>query len=128
MGYKALKIEVTGEEPASDAGTNVEILENKFYKIVINKATGAISSLYDKELNQELADGQNPYNIGQAVRETSVKRDIPPFTRTSVSNVRVDEGTDGPVWESVKISADLPGCEQGIENLPKGIQTGDPSL
>ena len=76
---------------------------------------------YDKELNQELADAQNPWNIGQAVRETSVKRDIPPFTRVSVSNVRVDAGTDGPVWESLRISADLPGCEQGIADLPKGI-------
>ncbi len=121
MGYKALKIEVVEQEPPSVTGTNVEILENRFYKIVINKSTGAISSLYDKELNQELSDGQNPYNIGQAVRETSVKRDIPPFTRTSVSNVRIDGGTNGPVWESIKISADLPGCEQGIENLPKGI-------
>jgi alpha-mannosidase len=121
LGYKALKIEVTGQEPAADAGSEVEILENKFYKIAINKATGAISSLYDKELNQELADGQNPWNIGQAVRETSVKRDIPPFTRVSVSNVRVDAGTDGPVWESLRISADLPGCEQGIDGLPKGI-------
>ena len=49
--------------------TNVEVLENKFYKIVIDKTTGSISSLFDKELNQELADGQNPYNIGQPVQE-----------------------------------------------------------
>jgi alpha-mannosidase len=121
LGYKALKIEVAGEEPASDAGKNVEVLENQYYKIVINKLTGSISSLYDKELKQELADRQNPYNIGQAIRETSEKRDLPPFTRTSVTNIRIDEGTNGPVWESVKISADLPGCETGIENLPKGI-------
>ena len=79
MGYKALKIEVSGEEPATVAGTNEEILENKFYRLVINKATGSISSLFDKELNRELADKENPYNIGQAIRETSVKRDIPPF-------------------------------------------------
>ena len=86
---------------------------------MINKATGSISSLFDKELNQELADRQNPYNIGQAVRETSVKRDIPPFTRTSVSNVRIDKGMNGPVWESVKISADLPGFEAGDRRSAK---------
>ena len=81
------------------------MLENKFYKLVINKATGAISSLYDKELNQELADGQNPYNIGQPVRETSEKRDIPPFTRTlSIKYQRLIKVLNGPVWESVKIS------------------------
>jgi len=121
LGYKALKIELSDGEPAKDDGTKTEILENSFYKVVINKNTGAISSLFDKELNQELADGSNPFNIGQPVRETSAKRDLPPFTRTSVSNVRVDAGISGPVWESVSISADLPGCEQGIENLPKGI-------
>jgi alpha-mannosidase len=121
LGYKALKIELSDVEPAKEDGTNTEILENSFYKVVINKNTGAISSLFDKELNQELADGTNPFNVGQPVRETSAKRDLPPFTRTSVSNVRVDAGINGPVWESVRISADLPGCEQGIENLPKGI-------
>ena len=40
MGYKALKIEVLGQAAPAEAGTNVEVLENKFYKIVINKATG----------------------------------------------------------------------------------------
>ncbi len=122
MGYKALKIEVTPQEPVAETGTNTEILENSFYKIVLNKATGSISSLYDKELKQELADGQNPYNIGQPVRETSVKRDIPPFNHTSVSNVKIEKGVNGPVWESVKIAADLPGFEKGSEGSPKGIE------
>lgn len=122
MGYKALKIEVTGEEPQPVTGTGTETLENRFYKIVINKKTGAISTLYDKELGQELADKQNPYDIGQPVHETSVKRDIPPFTRTSVSNVRVEKGINGPVWERVKISADLQGCEEGKAGSPRGIE------
>ena len=122
MGYKALKIEISSEEPDSFAGKNEEILENKFYKITINKETGAINSLYDKELDQELADAKNPYNIGQPVRETSEKRDTPPFTRTSVFNVRIDRETDGPVWESVRIASDIAGCEPGIEDLPKGIE------
>jgi alpha-mannosidase len=122
MGYKALKIEVSAQEPAADAGSNTEILENQFYKIVVNKTTGAISSLYDKELNQELADGQNPYNIGQTVRETSEKRDIAPFIHATVSNVKIDKGINGPVWESIKIAADMAGLEKGKENSPKGLE------
>jgi len=50
-----------------------------FYKLVIDKPTGSISSLYDKELKQELYDPQNPYKLGQPVRETSEKRDVSPF-------------------------------------------------
>lgn len=122
MGYKALKIELTDQEATADTGTNVEVLENKFYKIVIDKVTGSISSLFDKELNQELADDQNPYYIGQPVRETSEKRDVAPFIHKSVSNIRIDKGTNGTVWESVRITSDLEGFEKGTEGSPKGIE------
>jgi hypothetical protein len=122
MGYKALKIEVTEQSAPVETGTNVEVLENKYYKLVIDKGTGSISSLFDKELNQELADGQNPYDIGQPVRETLMNRRQMTATQTTVSNVRVDAGTNGPVWESVKISSDLDGFEKGTEGSPRGIE------
>ena len=123
MGYKALKVEVSTEPAPKEISSGTEVLENRFYKLVINKTTGSISSLFDKELNQELIDSQNPYNIGQPVRETSAKRDVSPFIRTTVSNVKVDKGINGNIWESVKISADLEGFEKGTEGSPKGIET-----
>jgi alpha-mannosidase len=122
MGYKALKIEVTGQEATADAGKNVEVLENRFYRLVINKVTGSVSSLFDKALGLELIDAQNPYNIGQLVRETSAKRDVAPFIHTTVSNVKVDAGTNGTVWESVRIASDLDGFEKGTDGSPKGIE------
>ena len=122
MGYKALKIEVSGQAASDEAGTNVEVLENKFYKLVIDKTTGSIKSMLDKELNQELVDAQNSYNIGQLVKETSAKRDIAPFIHTTVSNVKVEAGTNGPVWESVRIASDLEGFEKGTEGSPKGVE------
>jgi len=124
LGYKALKIDVT-EEPASaetETASNAEVLDNRFYKVVIDKATGAISSLFDKELDQELLDPKNPCHIGQLVHETSEKRDdVPPFVRTTVSNVKIEKGVNGAVWESIKISSDLDGFEKGTEGAPKGI-------
>jgi alpha-mannosidase len=123
LGYKALKIELTND-PASEkteADSYTEVLENSFYKLVIDKSTGAISSLFDKDLEQELADPNNPYHIGQPVRETSEKRDVPPFIRTTVSNVKVEKGVNGAVWESIKISSDIDGFEKGTEGEPKGI-------
>jgi alpha-mannosidase len=122
LGYKALKIELSDQDVATEAVANVEVLENKFYKIVINKATGSITSLFDKELNLDLADGKNAYNIGQPVRETSDKRDVPPFIHKSVSNVKIDKGTNGLVWESVSIASDLEGFEKGTAGSPKGIE------
>jgi len=122
MGVKALKIELLDQKATAVTGVNTEVLENKFYKIIINKKTGAVSSLFDKELNQELADGQNPYNIGQPVKETSKERDVPPFTRTSASNVKIDKGINGAIWESVRITMDLEGFEKGTEGSPQGIE------
>ena len=122
MGYKALKIDSGDQEIKPDPASNNEVLENDFYKLVINKKTGGISSLYDKDLNQELADNKNIYNIGQPVKETTAKRDdSAPYIRTTVSNVKIDRGVNGNVWESVKISSDLEGFEKGNPNAPKGI-------
>jgi len=121
MGYKALKMVSGDEEMKAEPVTSSEVLENNFYKVVIDKLTGAISSLYDKELSQELADSQNPYHIGQPVKETSKDRDTAPFIHTTVSNVKIGNGVNGQVWESVKIASDLEGFEKGGEGAPKGI-------
>jgi hypothetical protein len=132
MGYKALKIEVTEESPSPEVNSGTEILENKFYKLMIDKNTGSISSLYDKELKHELVDGENQYKIGQPVRETTTKRgetvapfrvnvDVAPYIRTTTSNVKVDKGVNGPIWKSVNISSDLDGYEKGAVGTPKGI-------
>jgi alpha-mannosidase len=122
MGYKAFKVEVLEQPATVEDATNTEVLENRFYRLTINKATGSINSLFDKELNQDLIDKQNPYNIGQLVRETSAKRDIAPFIHTTVSNVKVEAGTNGSVWESVRVASDLEGFEKGTVGAPKGIE------
>ncbi|OFY51143.1 MAG: hypothetical protein A2X22_09570 [Bacteroidetes bacterium GWF2_49_14] len=122
MGVKTLKIEVLDQMPTAGTAVNSEVLENQFYKIIINKKTGAVSSLFDKELNLELADSQNPYNIGQPVRETSSERDVPPYQHTSVSNVKLDKGINGEIWESIRIAMDLEGCEKGTAGSPKGVE------
>ena len=122
---KHLKIEVAVEKAGSETVTNIEVLENRFYKLVVDKATGSISSLFDKELNHELLDGDNPYNIGQLVRETTAERNARPektgfiLNHTTVSNIKVDKGVNGPVWESIKISFDLDGYEKGTEGSPR---------
>ena len=122
LGVKTLKIEVADlasvpEIPAAQT----EVLQNQFYKLILDKSSGAISSLYDKELQRELIDPQNPWKIGQAIHETMPNRNTYKPTHTSVSNVKLETGTNGNVWESVKITADLAGMDKGTENSPKGL-------
>ena len=120
LGYKALKIEVSNE-PDTKANDNLitEILENAYYKIVIDKSTGALSSLIDKELNQEIVDSQNPWKLGQLIRETLPDRRKMIPSHSSVSNVKVEHGTNGSVWESIRIAADMDGLKRGKTMRPK---------
>lgn len=124
MGYKALKIEVKNEPEIkeNENNTTVEVLENGYYKIVIDKSTGAINSLVDKELNQEIVDSQNSWKLGQLIRETLPDRDKMTPAHSTVSNIKVEPGTDGPVWKSIRITADMDGFEKGKENAPKGLE------
>lgn len=122
LGYKALKIEPVAEPVTDNSGPVTEVLENDFYRLTVGRNSGGISSLFDKELSQELVDPDNPYHIGQLVHETSEKRDVPPFVRTTVSNVKIERGSNGAVWKSIKISSDLEGFETGTPDSPQGIE------
>lgn len=124
LGFKAFRIEITNDSAKTDKEkkNNVEVLENEFYKIVIDKSTGAISSLFDKELNQEFVDPKNLWKLGQLVHEVLPNRDKFTPTRSSVSNIKIEYGTNGQVWESIKINADLEGFEKGETNAPKGLE------
>ena len=123
LGVKTLKIEVSEADPAKPAlATQTETLQNQFYKLVIDKQTGAISSLFDKELNLDLVDTQNPWKIGQAIHEALPKRDKYELSHSTVSEVSVERGTNGQVWESIKIAAELAGTDKGTDKSPKGIE------
>jgi hypothetical protein len=123
LGVKALKIDVS-EEPAipdNHNGPGVETLENRFYRVRIDKVTGALNSLFDKELGRELIDPENPYKLGQLVRETLPDREKLNPSHTTVTAVKVERGEEGQVWESIHIRADLKGFEKGTGNDPGGI-------
>ena len=122
LGVKTLKIDIADQPPVQNSpATQTEVLQNQYYKLVIDKATGAISSLYDKELQRDLIDSQNPWKMGQAIHETMSDRNTYKPSHTSVSNVKIEASANGNVWESIKITADLAGMDKGPENSPKGL-------
>jgi alpha-mannosidase len=124
FGWKVFRIEPGGQIDGGKlgAGGNVGSIESPFYKLVIDRATGAISSMYDKELKRELADPRNPWKVGQVVRETIPNRDTLQPSHSTVSNVRIVNGADGQVWESIRVSADMEGLEKGTAGAPKGME------
>jgi len=69
MGYRSYRLVPTGKErPApSDGFTDACHLENAFYRLVIDAATGAITSLLDQELGAELVDSEAPHGFGSLI-------------------------------------------------------------
>jgi hypothetical protein len=123
MGVKTLKIEIADQLPDQPAeATKSGELENQFYRLTVDPVTGSISTLFDKDMNLELIDPANPWKIGQAIHETMPDRNKYNISHTSVSKVKIGKGTNGNVWESITIKADLAGMDQGTEKEPGGLE------
>ncbi|MCE1198727.1 MAG: hypothetical protein LWW85_07150 [Marinilabiliales bacterium] len=117
MGAKPLMIErISNAREQVKAESSTEKLENKFYRIVLDKSTGCIASLYDKELQKELVDGNNPWKAAQPIHETMDNRDSYKTTHETLSHVKMESGIEGEVWKSIKLAATLKGMgDQGIQ-------------
>lgn len=125
LGFKALKIdvsEVKKQVTELAKNENTETLENQYFRITIDKKTGGIKEFFDKELQENLYDAENPYFIGQPVRETLESRNKMVPSHSTVFNVNVEPGVTGDVWKSIKIAADLAGFTKGKDGEPQGIQ------
>lgn len=116
---------LTGIQTAATTpeSANAETLENKYYRIQIDKATGGITSLFDKELGQELADPQQAWKIGQPVRETLPARNKLEPSHTTVQTVTVGEKKLGPVWTSISLQSEMQGYRPSAKGTPGGIRT-----
>ena len=74
MGYKLFAIrpvnaEASGSTKDATPGAETKRLngitfENGFYRVTVDSESGALSSIWDKDLAQEIVDSTNPYRFG----------------------------------------------------------------
>jgi len=93
-------------------------IENEFYKIVLDPASGAIRSIIDKEAKAEYVDPSSPYKLNQYVYENPEggrpavdnmqKRAV--FKRASPTSAKISPGLQGPLTSSLIAKATAPGC------------------
>ncbi len=114
MACKILRLEAGDKQRAKEPAAKATVsLENVFYKLTLDPGKGSIQSLLDKETGAELIDPGANWGFGQCVYETMpVNREMKPevFKRTAWRNVKVSPGAIGPIWHSLRLSADLEGC------------------
>jgi hypothetical protein len=110
-------------------------LENDYYRVEVDPATGGLKSVYDKESKRDLVDGSAPYSLNQYVYENPeggrkavddmTKRAV--FRRASPAGSKTGPGLIGPVVSSLKIRSQAPGT-LGLDSeviLYKGLKRLD---
>jgi hypothetical protein len=65
VGYKAYALKETKAESPTPQATAEGTMENQYYRVVLDPASGAVKSIFDKELNKELVNASSPYRFGQ---------------------------------------------------------------
>lgn len=65
VGYKCFSIAYGKVGEPETQKSNEETAENPFYRIKVDVSSGALASVYDKQLQRELVDAKSPYKFGQ---------------------------------------------------------------
>lgn len=65
LGYKLYSVQPAQQQPAgSESAPARNVVENRFYRLTLDPSSGAIASMFDKELGKELIDQKSPYKFG----------------------------------------------------------------
>ncbi|MCS7221977.1 MAG: glycoside hydrolase family 38 C-terminal domain-containing protein [Anaerolineae bacterium] len=114
LGYKTYRIVPMTQSPRFESSLIVgeHWLENRFYRITLDPESGAVSSIFDKELQREWVDVEAPYGFNQLVARW-------PETGEMATPVRsiVYRGESGPVCASLIVKGDAPGCPQRMQEI-----------
>lgn len=70
VGYKAYAIKSAPEAPEASPENTEGVIENQYYRVALDAATGAVKSVFDKELNQELVNSSSPYRFNHYLYAT----------------------------------------------------------
>lgn len=71
LGYKVFSVIPSSVPPTVPRPEAIRtVLENRFYKITLDAASGSIRSIWDKTLDRELVNTASPYRFGQYVYVT----------------------------------------------------------
>ena len=123
LGYQTYRIVTGTASRQSEASFEpADTLQNAFYRLVLDRSTGGVKSLYDKELKRELLDPQSPWQLGQFIYERPSDRRpmeelrLGEHKRTSLRNVAVKAGVDGPIWQTLVLTGTSDGftTDKGI--------------
>ena len=100
VGYKCFRITYEKQGSPPTTPSNDKTLENNFYRITIDDSTGAVASIYDKQLQREIVDSGSPYKFGQYLYVTGGDGNtqmINPFPALAPGQLTIHPASQGKV-------------------------------
>jgi len=117
FSYKIFRIRVNNEPAVMAPVVPTEnVLENEFYKLKVDGQSGAITSIFDKEMKLELVGTGMEWGFGQIIYERLGNRNqleqlrLDDYSRNAWKDITVSGITKGPVWNSITVSGEVDGC------------------
>ncbi|HID10268.1 MAG TPA: hypothetical protein EYP17_03080, partial [Candidatus Latescibacteria bacterium] len=114
VGYKTYRIVPAGVE--ENFATSVKVgdttIENRFFKVFLDLETGAIVSIYDKELGREVVDRNAPHRLGQFVARWAESG-----KEEGLKSSKMTKGELGPVYGSLRVRGEGPGCPAIVQEV-----------
>jgi hypothetical protein len=65
LGYRAYALKPTPQTPPEPPASAESTFENQYYRVALDPESGAVKSIFDKELNKELVNASSPYRFNQ---------------------------------------------------------------
>ena len=111
FGYKTYAIGrggAPGEAPAGELKAGGAVLENRFYRVTFDRATGAVTSIFDKELGRELVDASAPHRFNQLIYDHRVSKTGTLGFQASPTSATLVPGKPGPVLATMDVESSEP--------------------
>ena len=111
LGYRTFAV-TTSESPAgTSAAAPTDALENRFFRVAFDPATGTITSIRDKLRNVELVDQAAPHRFNEYLYERFETSDWKRPTAWHRVKTATLKATSGPVAQVMQVSAHPVGVE-----------------
>jgi alpha-mannosidase len=117
LGHKSYYVRKSEKYTSAEieAGIGVSkdnILENRFYRIEVDPITGAVISIFDKDIQEELVDSEAPHMGNQfIVRFAANAKQVVP------TKAVVEKGEDGICYSSIRICTQVVGCPKLVQEI-----------
>ena len=114
LGYRTYRIEPLPAEasPVSSVEVGEYSLQNRFFRLILDPRTGAVASLYDRELDRELVDADADHQLNQLIVRQSQSGDT-----DSPQEAAISKGVQGSVYTSLLVCSNAPGCPQLTQEI-----------